>query len=74
MGFGKFGFVAQLFSVFKNSEKFCVQESKLSICKLCHNKVELPWIIHSVFFEISKNLIKVKSLPLIINFLISLEI
>ena len=72
-GFGKYGYVAQLFAIFKNIKLFCLQESQISICKLCINKVELPWLMKSPLIEITKNLIQIKSFPLIIDYLLTFD-
>ena len=72
-GFGKFGYVAQLFAIFKNSKLFCLQESQISVCKLCKNKVELPWLMKSSLLEISKEMIQIKSFPLILDYLLAFD-
>ena len=50
-----------------------MHESQVSICKLCKIKVKLPWLMKSPLIEITKNLIQLKSFPLIIDYLLTFD-
>ena len=57
-GFGMNGFICQLFSIFKNSDIFCIKEHREEHCQICNNIKIYPQNLHNHFIIIDAKITK----------------
>ena len=65
-GFGKYGMICQLFSIFKNNDFFFLVEQKNEICEFCGNTKVYPQNYHDLFININENNINLNSIESIL--------
>lgn len=72
-GINEEGYISQLFNIFNNNKLFCLYKNQLAKCQLCGYESKLPWLSHTILFEITIDWLDILNIPLILNYKLSFE-
>ena len=67
-GYGREGYIIQLFSIFRNNEYFCIKERRKETCLLCNNIKNFNITNHDFLLIINESNIRLQNIQLILNY------
>ena len=67
-GFGKAGYIIQLFHIFKNNTDFCLKEKRNEICQICSYNKKFPESLHDHIIARNEYTINFKKIETIISY------
>ena len=67
-GFGKSGYIIQLFQIFKNNSYFCLKEVRNELCEICSYNKKYPESLHDHIIACNEYTINFKKIETIMSY------